>query len=75
MAEEFNEPERAPIDRKRYARVQCISGLRPWANVVSDAPGPAEKGTLRPLALDEVAVIVRADAEILKKNRHAVEVM
>ncbi len=48
------------------AKVQCITELRPWASVNGK--------DLRPLNLDEVAIVPRAEAEVLKKHRHAVEI-
>lgn len=48
------------------AKVQCITDLQPWASVDGKQP--------RPLDNDEVALIPRREAEIMKRNRHVVEI-
>lgn len=51
------------------AKVQCITELRPWGTVTT-----ADGATLRPIELDEIVSIPRDQAEIMKKNRHVVEI-
>lgn len=55
----------------KTARIQCITDLGVWANVVVS---PKET-KLRQLKIDEVAVVNRDRAlDAMKRNRHVVEI-
>lgn len=57
---------------KGMARVQCITDRRVWLDVRT----PGQPPGIRPLDLDEVAIVARDEGfAIARKNRHVVEVV
>lgn len=51
-----------------HVRVRCITGLKPWADVVV----PGSETVCRPLKEDEEVTIHRTLAERMQKNKHVV---
>jgi hypothetical protein len=48
-------------------QIQVISELKPWATVLS-----GENQGLRPMDIDEIVTVPANEAQMLKRNRHAV---
>lgn len=74
MAEE-NRPQSTALPA-HLVKVQCITGVMPWAEVHINAGGTwqrKDKFQAEPLQIDQVAVIPRDKAyERMLKNRHIV---